>query len=65
MSLRNDYGFHEYTYQNREYIITICMLSAPALHSACNQNYTCGFPAPGCKCDCTLPFWVRMWTRCL
>jgi len=46
----NDYGFtYEYAYQYFEYIIraiTLSVLSAPVIHSACNR--TLGFPAPVC-----------------
>jgi len=29
------------------------------------QHYTCGFPASGCKCDCTMSLRAHMWSSCL
>jgi len=45
-------GFHEYAYQDREYIIRT--MNTMHAHSACNQTLYSGFPAPDCKCNCTL-----------
>ena len=49
---------------NQDYEYYAC-----SVHLLCIQlvtkHYTCGFPAPGCKCDCTLSFWVHMWISCL
>ena len=45
-------GFtYEYTYQGYKYY-------AYSVHLLYIQKpYTSGFPAPGCKCDCTLSLW--------
>ena len=59
----NDYGLtYEYTYQDCEYILWIlCMLYIQLV----TKPYTCGFPAPGYKCDWTLSFWAHLWSGCL
>ena len=46
-------GFHEYTYQDREYIIR----AMNTKHAQCTLNpIHMGLPAPGCTYNCTLSF---------
>jgi len=48
-------GFHEYTYQDREYIIRA--MKPNPIHM--------GLPAPACTYNCTPSFWAHLWSSFL
>ena len=50
-------GFQDYEY----YACSVHLLYIQLV----TKQYTCGFPAPGCKCNCTLSFWAHLWSSCL
>jgi len=58
MTLRNDCGFHEYTYQDREYIIRAMNIKhAQYIQMVTKLNI-------GCTYDCTLSLWAHLWSSC-
>ena len=69
MSLRNDYGFSWIDLpgswiHNQDYEYYACSVHLLYIQLVTKQ-YTCGFPAPGCKCTCTLSLWAHLWSSCL